>query len=299
MDMTDLYAVLGVGADATTRELRKAYRLKSLVCHPDRAEPTEANAQMFLAISAAVDTLTDDHKRPIYDAIHRSRTLQNKRFADLDAGRKKARLDLEHREAAAVNAVKGASEADKRKIEIERIREAGARSMLANEEVRRQEAASTLNHTVMIKNATEIINSAPVSACTLKVKWQKDSVAPTAQYLRKLINAKLDSVLVGKRSALLVFSNVRDSFTALSQFNQKESGLKIGWMDGTEPIAIQHLRFLDNPNTAAPPANRKETYLQSSTLGKGQEYEDRTLKRMMDAEKERAAMIAEILLNDE
>ncbi len=40
----DLYALLGIEVTATTRDIEKAYRIKSLKCHPDKVGPDNPEA---------------------------------------------------------------------------------------------------------------------------------------------------------------------------------------------------------------------------------------------------------------
>lgn len=57
----DYYEVLGVSRDATTAEIRKAYRKLALSCHPDKVpEDERADAEIkFKEISQAYETLSD------------------------------------------------------------------------------------------------------------------------------------------------------------------------------------------------------------------------------------------------
>lgn len=64
----DLYADLGVGADATPGQLRGAYRRLALALHPDR-NPDPAAAARFGQVSTAYAVLSHPHRRADYDAI--------------------------------------------------------------------------------------------------------------------------------------------------------------------------------------------------------------------------------------
>jgi DnaJ family protein A protein 2 len=60
----DLYGVLDVSKDATSEEIKKAFRKLSMKHHPDRGGETGK----FQAINEAYETLSDSHKKRMYDA---------------------------------------------------------------------------------------------------------------------------------------------------------------------------------------------------------------------------------------
>lgn len=61
--MTDPYEVLGVPRDATSDEIKRAYRERSRATHPDHGGDPEA----FRAVKAAYDVLSDPEKRAALD----------------------------------------------------------------------------------------------------------------------------------------------------------------------------------------------------------------------------------------
>ncbi|KAG8688133.1 hypothetical protein FRC11_005995, partial [Ceratobasidium sp. 423] len=65
------YEVLGVKPDASSTEIKRAYKKKALQSHPNPDNP--AAAQNFQDISAAYETLIDDHKRAHYDRFGRDK----------------------------------------------------------------------------------------------------------------------------------------------------------------------------------------------------------------------------------
>lgn len=60
----DHYAVLGVSTDATEKQLKTAYRMRSLQFHPDRKQ---GNTAAFQRIASAYEVLSDSDKRRAYD----------------------------------------------------------------------------------------------------------------------------------------------------------------------------------------------------------------------------------------
>ena len=61
------YDILGVSNNATEHDIKRAYRALSLKYHPDRNKNTDA-VQHFQKIGEAYETLSDPHKKSIYDA---------------------------------------------------------------------------------------------------------------------------------------------------------------------------------------------------------------------------------------
>jgi len=65
-DGKDYYEILGLSRQASSRDIKKAYRDLSVKYHPDKNKDPDAQ-QKFVEISNAYETLSDDGKRRIYD----------------------------------------------------------------------------------------------------------------------------------------------------------------------------------------------------------------------------------------
>ena len=63
----DLYEVLGVARDATTDEIKSAYRKLALRHHPDRNPGDKEAEQRFREAAEAYSVLSDSEKRARYD----------------------------------------------------------------------------------------------------------------------------------------------------------------------------------------------------------------------------------------
>ncbi|MGB6617951.1 MAG: DnaJ domain-containing protein, partial [Trebonia sp.] len=62
----DFYAMLGVRRDASSDEIKRAYRRLARELHPD-VNPDPETQEKFKEISQAYDVLSDPEKRQMYD----------------------------------------------------------------------------------------------------------------------------------------------------------------------------------------------------------------------------------------
>jgi molecular chaperone DnaJ len=65
--MADYYERLGVSRDATSEEIKKAYRKLALKYHPDRNEGSKEAESRFREVTEAYEVLRDSEKRSTYD----------------------------------------------------------------------------------------------------------------------------------------------------------------------------------------------------------------------------------------
>lgn len=72
MDYKDYYKVLGVSKDASTDEIKKAYRKLAMKYHPDRNPNNKQAEEKFKEINEANEVLSDSKKRAKYDQISNS-----------------------------------------------------------------------------------------------------------------------------------------------------------------------------------------------------------------------------------
>ena len=64
--MKDYYALLGVPRNASTEQLRRAYREAAQRLHPDR-NVSPGETELFLDVGQAYETLIDKDLRKVYD----------------------------------------------------------------------------------------------------------------------------------------------------------------------------------------------------------------------------------------
>ena len=98
----EYYEILGLHPEATSEEIRKAYRKLALHYHPDRNRGDASAEERFKAISEAYAVLTDPDKRRLYDL-----SRQTGRTADPEPWAYSSQEDilkdlLRNREAASI-----------------------------------------------------------------------------------------------------------------------------------------------------------------------------------------------------
>lgn len=74
--MSDHYAALGLGSDASLADIKKAFRQKAALFHPDRNAAADASTR-FRAVQTAYDVLADPQKRQAYDDNRRRNLLDD------------------------------------------------------------------------------------------------------------------------------------------------------------------------------------------------------------------------------
>ncbi|XP_021831219.1 chaperone protein dnaJ 11, chloroplastic-like [Prunus avium] len=66
---SSLYEVLGIHTDATSQEIKSAFRKLARVVHPDVATDGQTSADEFMKVHEAYSTLSDAQKRADYDRM--------------------------------------------------------------------------------------------------------------------------------------------------------------------------------------------------------------------------------------
>ena len=74
--MSDHYTTLGLNSAASLADIKKAFRQKASLYHPDRNTAADAAAR-FRAVQEAFDVLSDADKRQVYDDNRRRNLLDS------------------------------------------------------------------------------------------------------------------------------------------------------------------------------------------------------------------------------
>eukprot|EP00250_Pteridium_aquilinum_P014433 c21984_g2_i1 orf=175-1035(+) len=99
-DQEDYYGILGLqeGTEASSEVIRKAYRSKALLCHPDKRPDDPLAAAEFQQLQKAYDILSDEKARKAYDELLNVRKARLEKESKVDSKRRKMMEDLKRRE---------------------------------------------------------------------------------------------------------------------------------------------------------------------------------------------------------
>ena len=89
MALTDYYRVLGLASDASVEEIKKAYRSKARLYHPDINKAPDAK-ELFIVITEAYDFLIANHEKIKSDEDAYYQALEDWRKYRQDRSRRKA-----------------------------------------------------------------------------------------------------------------------------------------------------------------------------------------------------------------
>jgi len=215
----DPYRVLGLEPEPGLSEavIKKAYRKKALVLHPDKraASEREKAQREFDQLQKAYDILLDPEARAALENLAKARAASRARAEQQEAKRRKLREDLEARERAAERGKNEEEEAKERlKAELARLR----RDFATRKRAYDRETAATTTPEEPVREAfspADVSRAVPEHLYrTLKVAWRRDASNYPAKRLRDVYAqfGTVEDVVIreGKKkkgSALVVFTD--------------------------------------------------------------------------------------------
>uniref|UniRef100_A0A2K5PEG9 J domain-containing protein n=1 Tax=Cebus imitator TaxID=2715852 RepID=A0A2K5PEG9_CEBIM len=238
----DLYTLLGIEEKAEDKEVKKAYRQKTVSCHPDKNPDNPRAAELFHQLSQALEVLAHAAARA---GSGKPRSRQQRGPRNDEKGKKvKLDLDARERQAQAQESEEEEEEEESRSTrtleqEIEHLREEGSRQPEEQQRLLREQKRQ--EHDQRLTGKTE--NTEGQGTPRLKLKWKckkegeaeggysKDGLLRLVQKEREVLNLVLSSKKAG--TAAVEFATVRAAELAV----QNEAGLvgsplKISWLEG-------------------------------------------------------------------
>jgi DnaJ family protein C protein 17 len=251
----DPYATLGLEfrVGLTDAEIKKAYRKKALVVHPDKRKEREREVAQreFDVLQKAYDVLLDPLARKALEDLANARAASRARNESQDLKRRKLREDLERRERSFENGKTEERDAKARlQQELLRLRrdfatrkrgydvEAGTGNTTATGEAHGNGNSRRTPHnhhwetkeTVHGKESTNDTQSVEETQMhlyrTVKVTWRGEISAYPVRKLREVFrkHGDVEDVVVRdsgkkKKSALVVFRNVNGATAAARAVN--------------------------------------------------------------------------------
>ncbi|XP_044149410.1 dnaJ homolog subfamily C member 17 isoform X2 [Bufo gargarizans] len=286
----DLYGLLGIDAEASEKQIKKAYRQKALTCHPDKNPDNPRAAELFHQLSQALEVLTDGAARAAYDKLRKAKEAAAKRTQKLDEKRKKVKLDLEAREKEAqVTDEEEAYVARTFEQEIIRLREEGSRQL--------EEQQRLVREQIRLETLQKTQESAGPAKLKLKWKCKKDDerrggyTEDVLQSLLQKYGEVLNIIVSSKKkgSAIVEFATFRAAELAVrNEAGLLNNPLQISWLDTPPPSAM--------PETVGKTAS--SGYSAQDPLRSERDYESLVLMRMRQAA-ERQRLIEQLQKEDE
>lgn len=272
-------------------QIRKAYRKKALVCHPDKNPDNPKAAELFHELASALEVLTDESARAAYDRVLNAKQAAALRHSELDSKRRKLIEDLERREKEA--STKQASRrhgysADKTpeeqlKDEMDRLRNEGSRLLEEEQELMRKQLAE---ERLKMQESSRKWDS---SQHRIKIKWKAEKGDETnGGYNETVLRNYLKKY--GDIVALIVSGKKRGS--AVVEFKTQEAAeMAVDYEKGDmkNPITLEWIG--NAPNNANRNANGSSTTITDT------DFESIVLRQMRQAE-ERKRLIEQMMRDE-
>ncbi|KAL1138766.1 hypothetical protein AAG570_008828, partial [Ranatra chinensis] len=226
-------------------QIKKAYRLKALTCHPDKNPDNPKAAELFLELSKALEILLDESARAAYDKVLNAKHAAKVRHQELDERRKKFKEELEERERLAAEASTKYKHYEKKsEEEIERLRKEGSKYVAEEMEYVKQQVLREK------QAGSKLSADLDPSEFRLKIKWRSIKSDVTnggydEEKLHKIFSkyGNISAIVVSKKkegSALVEFMAADSAVNAQKlETGLPDNPLKVLWLNGKPPIDIK------------------------------------------------------------
>jgi len=196
---TNYYDVLGVPMTANTKAIRMAYFKKAKALHPDKnPDNPERAAKLFDAVKKAYDALNDAEQRAKLDKKLQARLLEEKRFQEANAEKRKLMAELRKREAQAAQAAKTQRQAAWVQADITRLRASGAALQEAMERELEAQADATRAKQAAQREAERVARLEKERAAGAAMRAQAAQTSTIDSSVRVKWRSKLNEELGGR-----------------------------------------------------------------------------------------------------
>ena len=228
--MADHYVLLGLDYSASVRDIKKAYRHKALLHHPDKNPEDATAADLFQLVQKAYDTLSDPVAKLEYDKQIQAKLERQRQELAMNRDRLLAKQQLELRER----------QAHKRRHDdrvgsagLDRLKEEGLRYQQELE----KELALSAAHTSKRAHLSDETST----STAIEVRWKK-KVPMTKEDLQLILGkyGHIESIVVSdkKHKALVEFSS-RANVDRLLSYSVSVPHLKVFTIKVIDELDIQ------------------------------------------------------------
>lgn len=292
-------------------QVRKAYRKKALDCHPDKNPDNPKAAELFHELSKALEILTDEKARSVYDKYQQAKRATQIRNNQLDAKRRKLKDDLEERERQATYNVvekKFVNVEDQLKAEVDRLRKEGSKLLEEEQRYLREQIFQAkqarinskrkfilnldlFSHLYVCTNPSIFISVWEPGKHQIKISWKASKSDPSnGGYSEETLRRFLSKY--GDISELIISSTKKGS--GLVEFKTREaSEMAIAYERGdlNNPLT---LKWIGNP----PSSQSQQQQILPENVVNNNDFESLVLRQLRQAE-ERKRLIAQMQNDDE